>query len=625
MSTAKRQCPSWKPLCLLLAVALCGCSIIGLTIGALSDARQPKAMTVPGWKVDTLKVGAKVEVLLRDGRTVNGKFKGIKPMPFNQYVTLHNEAKAQLPEGIYLPNPSDTLVMTFAARKPQESEVTVTGQLAAFVRDSVRIGQNVAGKARIVAWPLSELIRMSGHRGNEITGETVRRLINDGTIPVRSSLAILEKREQKLIGINQIQQVHQLAGKRTGAIVGLLVGGVIDATVMIVTLSQPLFDCSGSQSCPFVYSFDGKQYVRDSETFGGAIFRAAQRTDLDNLDHLAEVNGGYRLKITNELPETQFVDELRLLVVDHPRDTRVVPSFSGKIHTLAAPQPPNQAKSYCGDEVRNLIIDKDDHVWVSNPFGRDPEDKSQARDGLLLEFPRPAGVNAAKLYCNLQNTLWASYLQGQLLALHGRDLPDWYALMNSSPAARTALFQAMVREGMLRVQVWNGQNWQEAGFFWEVGPSVPKDQVLWLDLSNIPGDTLQVKLESTAGFWMINRVAIDYSPEAELIVTELLPQQARDQLGQDQREILTNNDARYYVMPAVDDWAELVFSAPPARPGYQRSILLKSSGYYEIHVTAAGEPQRELVAQLMAEPGAYGQYTLRLLNQHLAELPTKVE
>lgn len=630
MITKKRQCLSWRPLCLLLAVALCGCSIIGLSIGALSDARQPKAMTVPGWKVDTLKVGAKVEVLLRDGRTVNGKFKGIKPMPFNQYVTLHNEAKAQLPEGMYLPNPTDTLVMTFAARKPQESEVTVTGQLAGFVRDSVRVGQNVAGKARIVAWPLSELIRMSDHRGNELTGETIRSLINDGKIPVRSSLAILAKSEQKLIPTNQVQQVHQLAGKKEGVLVGFLLGAAIDAAVIAAVASADWGSFmstneSGSMSCPFVYSFDGRQYVLDSETFGGAIFRAAQRTDLDNLDHLTEVNGSYRMKITNELPETQFVDELRLLVVDHPRDTRVVPSFSGKIHTLAAPQPPNKATSYRGDEVQNLIIDKDNRVWVSNPFGRNPEDKSQARDGLLLEFPRPAGTNAAKLCCNLQNTLWASYLQGQLLALHGRELPAWYARMNSSPEARAALFQAMVREGMLRVQVGNGQNWQEAGFFWEVGPSVPKDQVLWLDLSNLPGETLQVKLESTAGFWMINSVAIDYSPEAELIVTELLPQQARDQLGQDQREILTNNDGRYYVMPAVKDWAELVFAVPPARPGYQRSILLKSSGYYEIHVTAAGEPQRELVAKLMTEPGAYGQFTLRLLNQHLAELPTKVE
>ncbi|NUM77932.1 hypothetical protein HUU40_26520 [candidate division KSB1 bacterium] len=272
-----------------------------------------------------------------------------------------------------------------------------------------------------------------------------------------------------------------------------------------------------------------------------------------------------------------------------------------------------------------MITDKDDRVWVSNPFGRNPEDKPEVRDGLLLEFPRPAGTNAAKLCCNLQNTLWASYLQGQLLALHGRELPDWYALMNSSPAARAALFQAMVREGMLLVHVWNGQVWQEAGFFWEVGPSLAKDQVLWLDLSNIPGENLRVKLESTAGFWMINSVVIDYSPEAELIVTELLPEQARDHLGQDQREILTDNDGRYYVMPAVQDWAELVFVAPPLRKGQQRSVVLKSSGYYEIHVSAEGEPQRELVSRLMAEPGAYGQYTLRMLNQHVRTALSKVE
>lgn len=124
---------------------------------------------------------------------------------------------------------------------------------------------------------------------------------------------------------------------------------------------------------------------------------------------------------------------------------------------------------------------------------------------------------------------------------------------------------------------------------------------------------------------MINRVAVDYSPEAELSVTELLPQQARDRLGQDQREILTNNDGRYYVMPTTQDWAELVFAAPPLRKGHQRSVILKSSGYYEIHVSAEDEPQRELVSRLMAEPGAYGQYTLRMLNQHVRTALSKVE
>ncbi|MCG3157763.1 MAG: hypothetical protein DKINENOH_04399 [bacterium] len=630
MITEKRQCPSWRPLCLLLAVALCGCSIIGLTIGAISDSRRSSAVTIPGWQVETLKAGSRIEALLWEGSSVTGKYTGIELMPLNQYDAIYSEALARLPEGIHFPGRGDTIIMTFATHVPETPETTVTGQLSRLELGNIRVVQNRTGTSSIVGWRLSELLHLSDQKGNHFTGETVRDLIGHGKIPVRSALALSEGGEKRLIAANQVQEIHVLPAKKSGALTGFLVGAAIDAVVLIAAASADYggglsTSESGSMSCPFVYSFDGRQYVLDSETFGGAIFRAAQRTDLDNLDHLTEVNGSYRIKITNELPETQFVDELRLLVVDHPRDTRVVPSFSGKIHTLAAPQPPNKATSYRGDEVQNLIIDKDNRVWVSNPFGRNPEDKSQARDGLLLEFPRPAGTNAAKLCCNLQNTLWASYLQGQLLALHGRELPTWYARMNSSPEARAALFQAMVREGMLRVQVGNGQNWQEAGFFWEVGPSVPKDQVLWLDLSNISGETLQVKLESTAGFWMINSVAIDYSPEAESIVTELLPQQARDQLGRDQREILTNNDARYYVMPAVEDWAELVFAAPPARPGYQRSILLKSSGYYEIHVTAAGEPQRELVAKLMTEPGAYGQYTLRLLQQYHDNLLAKMQ
>jgi hypothetical protein len=65
-------------------------------------------------------------------------------------------------------------------------------------------------------------------------------------------------------------------------------------------------------------------YDESHETFGGAIFHAAQRTDVDNLDHLAEVGGAYRVKLTNELQETQYVDELKLLVVDHAQKRRLL-------------------------------------------------------------------------------------------------------------------------------------------------------------------------------------------------------------------------------------------------------------------------------------------------------------
>jgi hypothetical protein len=623
MNYSHRLTRAGMVLAILLAGAMTSCTILGLVIGSTSDKNQPEALTVPGWEVNTLQVGAQIDILKKDGTQVSGKYTGMELLSVSDYARPYGEARSRLPEGVYFPALGNSITMIFASPDQKKSETSSqTGKFFGFELGHIRF---VVNTGRTTNWwrrSLDDLITLSNQQGNTVTGKTIRNFVYERKIPLLSAVAVMHKGKKRVVAIDSIQQIHQFAGKGYGALTGFLVGAAIDAAVVMITLSSLDFPTglsgeNGSMSCPFVYSFDGRQYVLDSETFGGAIFRAAQRTDVDNLDHLAELAGTYRVKLTNELQETQYVDELKLLVVDHPRNTRIIPSFSGSMHTFSSLLSPSQASDFRGNEVRALVTAKDDQVWVSNPFGRNPENKAEVRDGLLLEFPRPANATAAKLLCNVQNTLWASYLQGQLLALHGRELPNWYALMNSSATARAALAQAMIREGMLQIKLWNGTSWQDAGFVWEVGPSVPKDQAVWLDLKNIPGESLRIKLESTAGFWMINHVAIDYTPDTEIKVTELAPVQAFDHLHREVREVLTNNDGRYYEMPTTQDWAELVFAAPPSTKGYQRSVLLKSAGYYEIHVSAEGKPQRELLAKLMTEPGAYGQYTLRLLQGYV--------
>lgn len=611
----------------LLSLTLAGCTLIGLGFGLLSDAAQRQEKSLPGWKVDTLKVGAKIEVFLDNGSILSGYYRGMEAVPAEEYAQLYAASLQGLAPDLHFPNLEEQVQLTFAAPKLGGPDVVLESRFHGFAPNAIVFTALWQGDARIQKKSLYELVHLRTKDGGILQGNFIRTMVRDGSLPVQSRLSIFEPatQQQHLLPLGEIQQIHHYSTAHNGALTGFILGAAIDAAIIIAAANDQTGPSRAEgendlSSCPFVYSFDGEKYVLDSESFGGAIFHAAQRTDLDNLDHLQEVQGRYRLKLTNELQETQFVDEMRLLVLDHPQSTQVVPSFAGKLHTFAAPQPPQQATTLRGAEVRGLIAAKDERVWVSNPFGRDPEDKSQARDGLLVEFARPVGAQAAKLLCNLQNTLWASYLQGQLLALQGRELAQWYAQLNDSPAARAALLQAMVREGMLRVHVWNGLAWQEAGFFWEVGPSVPKDQALWLDLSHVPEEVVRIKLESTAGFWMINNIAIDYSPDAEVIVTALLPERARDHRGRDQRAALAHNDGQYYAMPTTQDWAELTFAAPPLRTGYARSVVLQSSGYYEIHVRAAGEPQHELVQQLMTEPGAYGQYTLRVLQQYQTAL-----
>ena len=91
-----------------------------------------------------------------------------------------------------------------------------------------------------------------------------------------------------------------------------------------------------SNSCPFVYSFDGERYRLDSETFAGAAAKGLDRTDYDNLEHLQPVGGLYRLRLVNERPETQYTDELKLIVVDHPPGTQVIPDRAGKVHVTVS-------------------------------------------------------------------------------------------------------------------------------------------------------------------------------------------------------------------------------------------------------------------------------------------------
>jgi hypothetical protein len=72
-------------------------------------------------------------------------------------------------------------------------------------------------------------------------------------------------------------------------------------------------------------------------------------------------------------------------------------------------------------------------------------------------------------------------------------------------------------------------------------------------------------------------------------------------------------------MPRTGDRAEIDFRAQPRRPGLERSFLVKVSGYYDIHLTAVGEPQREILARYTGEPGFAARYALEEYRRFVAE------
>ncbi len=144
-------------------------------------------------------------------------------------------------------------------------------------------------------------------------------------------------------------------------------------------------------SCAFLYTWDGKQFRFVTDVMwrsalgmplgimGGtsktayAPAGASQEFLRIPGDALQPRNGRYVLQFTEELWETAFLDEIRLLAVDHPDsveifvDERFVPPGPVQLRTFQAVRrgPPLSAVDHRGTDVLPALRDRDD-VYVSN-------------------------------------------------------------------------------------------------------------------------------------------------------------------------------------------------------------------------------------------------------------------
>jgi hypothetical protein len=387
----------------------------------------------------------------------------------------------------------------------------------------------------------------------------------------------------------------------------VLVGAAANETTEAINRSLD------GESCPFLYSFDGEDFHLDGEPYGGSICAGLKRTEWSGLDHLQEVNGQFRLFLTNELKETEHTDELKLIVVDHARDMQVVPDMSGNIHTISRPLPPLQAYDQDGRDILPLVSKKDQVFWLTRTEDKDPDNDHDLRDELIFEFPKPPGAKQVKLVANAWTSQWGTLMGKKFLELYGRTLPDWYSSVNSFGRAFQKVMRWYSSEELylLKIRVETDTGWKTKGIIYGSGAYISKDKACVLDIADVQGETLKIKLTPAATFWLLDSLAVDYTADVTLNPVELLPVKAVDRFGRDVSDELALQDGRCYVMPKEGDAAEITFLAPPQNPAMARSVILKASGYYDVQVEASGEPQLGLIKKLEDEPEFAARYALR--------------
>lgn len=174
-------------------------------------------------------------------------------------------------------------------------------------------------------------------------------------------------------------------------------------------------------SCPFLYTWDGTGFRFVTDVMwrsalgmpvgimgGGARAYAPAAASQEYLripgSALQPKNGRYVLQLTEELWETAYVDEMRLLAVDHPDsvqvfvDERFVPPAPTtlRLFPIVNPRAPRSAVDGRGNDVLDALRERDD-VYVSGFTPLEYQGLVESHD-LVLDLGPEAGRAGSALF-----------------------------------------------------------------------------------------------------------------------------------------------------------------------------------------------------------------------------------
>ncbi|HSA95109.1 MAG TPA: hypothetical protein VLJ16_03605, partial [Acidobacteriota bacterium] len=385
---------------------------------------------------------------------------------------------------------------------PRGSRATIAGDRL-LIPEGRTSGHYVMLRNRYPKESLRNVIKDRRGRIVEVTLSDGRVLKVRGEVQEDKDALVLSGLTYRSVPLADIDLVWIKKTDRMSSIVAstLMWGGGLTLVVLALTSGHERSPSPPpEESCPFVYSFDGTEYVLDAEPYGGSVCPGLERADWIGLDNLRPVGGLYRLRLSNELDEVEHIDELKLVVADHPVGVEVFPELSGRLRTAAAPLPPASARDADGRDILPLVGAKDQTFWLGRVEGRDPDRLEDLKEELVFEFVKPSGARQAKLIANAWTTRWGSQAIRPLLASQGRALGPYLEKVGRGGAPLLSLLGWFAREEMynLQVRVETASGWTTKALVHGGGPMVAKDKVYPLDVSDVAGDKVRIKLTPAA-------------------------------------------------------------------------------------------------------------------------------
>jgi hypothetical protein len=211
-----------------------------------------------------------------------------------------------------------------------------------------------------------------------------------------------------------------------------------------------------SASCGFLYTYNGKGFELVNEILGigplgvpmaPGVYYPLDCTELTKIEsrQLVPQDGFYELRLTEELREITYADQITLRVIDHPAGLEVIPNEmfttppfpEDKFFAVGDHRAPVSAMDDRGNDVRNLILHRDGRVPT---FPLTPYEGLAEPHSLTLDLGDLSGAEQIMLFLDSW-IYWAESSVGMAIAQDPRfDLaPVTLAVRDETGAWQTVI------------------------------------------------------------------------------------------------------------------------------------------------------------------------------------------
>ncbi len=350
-------------------------------------------------------------------------------------------------------------------------------------------------------------------------------------------------------------------------------------------------DEDDTSSCPFIYAWNGDEFVLQNEAIPFSFFASLEDTSHGALPALVDSDGTLRVRVTEERDEISYIDTFSLRSVTHDNpDARVLPDVHGVPHTVGQLEAPASCMTSEGEDCLTELHEKDEEILEIDPVSvqaRSPDDLSH---WITLGFTKPTDAGkSAKLLLNVETAdIMDDVAYEHSISFGQKGMEFFDALLSLLRIGHLLDRNLDIGKLYLHVEVWNGDEWIKQGVIKPGNYRHWDDFVLPIDLTGIQGNEVRVRLHSV-GWYLYNAAGIDWTPDSPMIVERIPLSHAVANDGRDARSPLLAEDGKRHVMHKGDH-VDLSFAAPePPEQGMKTEYIFSLRGYYIVDVPKRNE------------------------------------